>query len=125
MNSLHRSIIVPLVALVNLILINIFNINLGQEYLDNLTATIVNLVSLVLVGWGIYKNHHTSRSDEIKAELDEDKDLKQVIMDVAKAVEQSNQQKTTTQTTITGENIEVLANEDLVLNVPPKSEEKQ
>jgi hypothetical protein len=83
LNSLHKTIIVPLVALLNLVLVNAFEINLGQEYLDNLTATLVNIISLIAVGWGIYKNHHTPRADEIKADVAHDNDLKEVIKEVA------------------------------------------
>jgi hypothetical protein len=84
LNSLHKSIIVPLIALVNLVLINVFKVDLGQEFFDNLTATLIQIFSLAAIAWGVYKNHHTPRADEIKQDVQHDNQLKEVIKEVAK-----------------------------------------
>ena len=112
MNNLKTTIILPLIALGNLILENIFHITLPEGTQETLTTTIVNTVSLIAVGYGIWKNHHVPRSDEIKAQVVDSDATKQVVQELAKdpaIVPPTGSQ-------------EALKAEDLTINVPSGTE---
>lgn len=57
-----KTIIAPLVALIFMILQNLFGLNVGTEVQNQIVELIVNIVALGTILYGIIKNHRKPKS---------------------------------------------------------------